>query len=106
MASRLKRDDLVKIIRGRDAGKQGKIQRVLTGEGMVLVEGANIVKRHLRPGVQGARQAGIVSKEMPMDASKVMPICSSCSKPTRVGFRKLEDGTQARVCKQCNAMMD
>ena len=106
MVARLKRDDLVRVMRGRDSGKQGKVQRVLTGERMVLVEGVNLVKRHLKAGAQGARQAGIVSKEMPLDASKVMPVCPSCSKPTRVGFRALEDGTRARVCKQCNAMMD
>lgn len=106
MARRIKREDLVTVIRGRDRGKQGKVQRVFSREGMVLVEGINVVKRHLKAGAQGARQAGIVTKEMPLDASKVMPVCPSCSKPTRVGSKVLEDGTRARVCKRCNAMMD
>ena len=106
MGARIKREDLVTVIRGRDRGKQGKVQRVFSQDGKVLVAGINVVKRHLKAGAQGARQAGIVTKEMPMDASKVMPVCPSCSKPTRVGSKVLEDGTRARVCKQCNAMMD
>ena len=106
MATRIKKDDLVKVLRGRDEGKQGKVQRVLYGGRLLLVEGVNISKRHLKAGAQGARQAGIVDKEMPLDSSKVMPICSSCGKPTRVGIRTLEDGTRSRVCKKCNEMMD
>ena len=106
MAVRIKRDDLVKVIRGRDVGKQGKVQHVFSKEQKLLVEGVNVVKRHLKAGAEGARQAGIISKEMPLDASKVMPVCPSCGKPTRVGLRVLEDGTRARVCKRCNAMMD
>jgi len=105
MTARVKREDLVLVLRGKDKGKRGKVQRVFTTEHQVLVEGINLAKRHLKAGAQGARQAGIVSKEMPMDISKVMPVCATCGKPTRVRITTLEDGTKTRVCKQCNAMM-
>ena len=105
MLSRLKREDDVLVIRGKDKGKKGKIQRIIPSKNMVLVEGVNIAKKHLRAGAQGARQAGIVSMEVPLDASKVMPICPSCDKPTRIRVQVLDDGTKSRICKRCNGMM-
>ena len=105
MLSRLKREDDVLVIRGKDKGKKGKIQRIIPSKNMVLVEGVNIAKKHLRAGAQGARQAGIVSMEVPLDASKVMPICPSCDKPTRIRVKVLDDGTKSRICKRCNGMM-
>ena len=101
MTARLKAGDDVLVVRGRDKGKRGKIQRVFPDKGSVLVDGVNIVKRHYKAGAQGSRQAGIVDKEMPMDASKVMPICPACDKPTRVSVRVLDDGTKSRLCKHC-----
>jgi large subunit ribosomal protein L24 len=105
MAARLKRDDEVMVIRGRDKGRRGKIQRVFPDKDQILVEGINMVKRHYKAGVQG-RQAGIVDKEMPLDASKVMPICPSCDKPTRVSVKVLDDGTKSRGCKRCEGMLN
>ena len=105
MATRLKRDDEVMVVRGRDKGRRGKIQRILPDKSQILVEGINMVKRHYKAGVQG-RQAGIVEKEMPMDASKVMPVCPSCDKPTRVSIKVLDDGSKSRVCKHCEGMLN
>jgi large subunit ribosomal protein L24 len=105
MASRLKRDDEVMVITGRDKGKRGKIQRILPHSDKVLVEGVNIVKRHYKAGAQGGRQAGIVDKEMPINAGKLLPICPSCDKPTRVGIQVLDDGSKSRVCKHCEGML-
>jgi large subunit ribosomal protein L24 len=105
MAARLKRDDEVMVIAGRDKGRKGKIQRVFPDKDMILVEGLNMVKRHYKAGVQG-RQAGIVDKEMPMKAAKVMPICPSCDKPTRVSVKTLDDGSKSRVCKHCEGMLN
>jgi large subunit ribosomal protein L24 len=105
MAARLKRDDEVMVIRGRDKGRRGKIQRVFPDKDQILVEGLNMVKRHYKAGVQG-RQAGIVEKEMPLNASKVMPVCPSCDKPTRVSVKTLDDGTKSRVCKHCEGMLN
>ncbi len=105
MAARLKRDDEVMVIRGRDKGRRGKIQRVFPDKDQILVEGLNMVKRHYKAGVQG-RQAGIVEKEMPLGASKVMPVCPSCDKPTRVSVKILDDGTKSRACKHCEGMLN
>lgn len=105
MATRIRKDDTVEVIRGRDKGKRGKVQHHALRGNMILVEGVNVVKKHQRAGAQGARQAGIVSIEKPLDASKVMPVCQSCDKPTRVGFTVLDDGTKSRVCKKCQQMM-
>ena len=105
MTARLKREDLVLVIRGKDKGKRGRVQHVFTAQHKLLVEGINLAKRHLKAGAEGARQAGIISKEMPLDSSKVMPVCPSCDRPTRVSVSTLDDGIKARVCKRCNAMM-
>jgi large subunit ribosomal protein L24 len=106
MLARLKRDDEVMVIRGRDKGRRGKVQRVFSDKTHVMVEGVNLVKRHYKAGAQGARQAGIVDKEMPIDSSKVMPICPSCDKPTRITIKVLEDGSKSRVCKHCEGMLN
>ena len=106
MTARLKRDDEVLVIRGRDKGRRGKIQRVISDKGLVLVEGVNMVKRHYKAAARGARQAGIIDKEMPIGASKVMPICPACDKPTRVSIKVLEDGSKSRVCKHCEGMLN
>ena len=105
MAARIRRDDTVVVVRGKDRGKRAKVQRVHPGTNLVLVEGVNMVKRHLKAGAQGLRQAGIVTQEKPLDASKVMLLCPSCDRPTRVGFRLMADGTKARVCKRCQQMI-
>ncbi len=105
MAARIKQDDTVLVIRGKDKGKQGKVQRVFPDERMVMVEGVNQVKRHLKAGARGLRQAGIITQEKPLDASKVMLVCPSCGKPARVSFQRLEDGTKTRMCKRCNQMI-
>jgi len=106
MSARLKRDDEVMVVRGRDKGRRGKVQRVIRDKDKVLVEGINMVKRHYKAGAQGTRQAGIVDKEMPMDASKVMPICPACDKPTRIAVKVLDDGSKSRVCKHCEGMLN
>lgn len=105
MAARIKREDEVLVIQGRDKGKRGKVQHVSPADGKLLVEGVNMVKRHLKAGAS-ARQAGIIDKEMPIAGSKVMPICPSCDKPTRIGIRILEDGSKSRVCKNCDGMFN
>ncbi len=104
MTARLQRDDLVMVIAGRDKGRRGKVQRVIPDKGKALVEGLNMVKRHLRAGAEGARQAGIIDKEMPIDTSKLMPVCPACDKPTRVAVKVLENGSKARMCKRCEGM--
>jgi large subunit ribosomal protein L24 len=101
---KIKRDDTVLVIAGKDKGKTGKVHRVIPDKGKVIVSGVNIIKRHTKP--RGAtRQAGIVEREAPLDAAKVMLLCTRCSKPTRVGYRYLEDGSKVRYCHVCDEVI-
>lgn len=102
---RIRQDDTAQVISGRDLGKRGKVQQVFPREGKVMVEGINVVKRHQRP-TNTVRQAGIIQKEAPLPLSKVMPVCPRCDKPVRVGYRFLDDGRKARVCRSCQEMLD
>jgi large subunit ribosomal protein L24 len=96
---RLKKGDRVRVLSGKDRGKEGEIMRALPAEGKVIVEGVNVVKRHTRPS-RAARQAGIIDKNMPMPVSSVAIVCSQCG-PTRVGFRFDDQGGKVRVCRKC-----
>ncbi|MBI2873199.1 MAG: 50S ribosomal protein L24 [Chloroflexi bacterium] len=105
MALKVRRDDLVLVVRGKDKGKRGKVQRALPREERVVVEGVNLVKRHVRSRGQ-VRQAGIVQQEASIHASKIMLICQHCNRPVRVGFRFLEGGNKVRVCKRCHEVIE
>jgi large subunit ribosomal protein L24 len=102
---KIRKNDTVLVIAGKDRGKKGKVQRVLPRKGRVLVEGVNMIKRHLRPR-PGLRQAGIIQREAPIAISNVMLICGKCNRPARVGFKFLEDGRKVRVCKRCKEVVD
>ena len=102
---RVHSDDTVLVIKGRDRGKQGRVQQVFPKQNRLLVEGVNIVMRHTKP-TQGVRQGGIIQKELPIQASNVVVICTHCTTPTRIGFRFLADGTKARVCKKCQEVIE
>ena len=95
----IKKDDLVVVLSGKDKGKQGKVLEVMPKSGKVVVEKVNMVSRHTKPRKQGD-QGGIVSREIPMYASKVMLVCPKCGKATRHAV-KLADGKKVRVCKKC-----
>lgn len=101
----VKKDDMVKIIAGKEKGKTGKVLRVFPAKGRVVVESLNVVKRHTRP-TQLNPEGGIVEKEAPMSVSNVMLVCSSCNEAARTGVRVLEDGSKARYCKKCNEIVD
>lgn len=103
--STIRKEDTVEVIAGKDKGKRGKVQQVLTKDRKLMVEGANIVKRHTRPNPQ-IRQAGIVQKESPLSLSKVMLVCSHCDKAVKVGHGFLEDGKKVRVCRSCKEVID
>ena len=100
----VKKDDTVVVLSGKDKGKQGKIVAALPKKGKVVVEGVNKVKRHTKPNVK-APQGGIIVKEMPMPACKVMLVCPSCSKPTRVAHKEV-NGKSVRACKKCGEVID
>ena len=101
----VKKDDMVKIIAGKEKGKTAKVLRVFPAKGRVVVEGLNVIKRHTRPS-QINPEGGIVEKEAPLSISNVMLVCGSCNEAARTGVRKLEDGSKARYCKKCNASVD
>ena len=94
----IKVDDLVEIITGDDRGERGKVLAVDHEAGKVIVEGANRVYKHVRRS-QRNPQGGRLSKEMPIQISKVMVICPQTNKPTRVGYRYLDDGSKERYAK-------
>ena len=96
----IKSDDIVLVITGKDKGKRGKVREVRPAIGKVIIEGINIVKKHTR-GTQGARQAGIIEREAPLSASKVMVVCPKCEKGTRIGHEVLSNGQKVRQCRNC-----
>ena len=100
MKLHVKTNDNVMIISGKDKGKSGKVLEVSPKEGKVIIEGCNIVTKHVKPRAMG-QQGGIVKAEAPLYACKVMPICPKCGKPTRVGKKVNEDGTKVRGFKKC-----
>ena len=95
---KLKKGDRVKVIAGKDLGKDGVIMRVLPEKNKVIVEGVNIAKKHQRP-TRATMQGGIIDKDMPIHVSNVALICGSCG-ATRVGYR-FEAGKKIRVCRKC-----
>jgi large subunit ribosomal protein L24 len=102
---RIKKNDTVTVIAGKEKGKSGKVMRVIPKKDRAIVEKLNIVKRHLKPSQQ-SRQGGILEREAPIQMSNLMLICSKCTDPTRVGFRILEDNRKVRYCKKCNEVID
>lgn len=98
----IKKGDTVIVLSGKDKGKQGKVGRVLPKERKVVVEKVNIVSRHTKPRQQG-EEGGILKKEAPIYACKVMRVCPKCNKPTRSAHKLLADGKKVCVCKKCGA---
>lgn len=102
---KLKKEDKVKVITGKDKGKVGKVIKVDRKKERVLVENINIIKRHQRPSAQN-RQGGIVESESPINWSNVMLLCNKCVKPVRIKMQQLDDGKKVRVCRKCNEQID
>lgn len=103
MTSRLKikKGDTVKVVAGKDKGKEGKVIQVFPALGKVVVDKVNIYKKHLRPQKRG--QSGqIIEFSAPLNISNVVLICQQCAKTTRIGFQTAADGKKVRLCKKCN----
>ncbi len=101
----VKKDDMVKVIAGKEKGKTGKVLRVFPAKKRVVIESLNMVKRHTRP-TQLSPEGGIVEKEAALSVSNVMLVCASCGEATRTGIRTLEDDSRVRYCKKCNEIVD
>ena len=94
---KIKKNDTVVVLSGKDKGKQGKVLSTMPTVGKVLVEGVNMADCHVKPTRQG-QEGGIIRKAIPIRASKVMVVCPKCGKPTRCGYKILEDGSKTRYC--------
>ena len=101
----VKKEDTVQITAGKDKGKRGKVQAILKKDGLIIVEGVNIIKRHTRQR-QNVRQAGIIEKEAPLNISNVVVVCSNCDKPVRTGRKFLEDQKKVRICSSCQEVIN
>lgn len=102
----VKKNDEVQVISGKDRGKRGRVLRVLPARSMVLVEGVNIVKRHTRPNPQKNIKGGIVERENFIHLSNVLPIDPEKNLPTRVGYKRLDDGTRVRIARRSGAAFE
>ncbi len=98
---KIRSGDTVLVTAGRNKGQQGKVRINMIERDRVVIEGVNIVKKHIKRG--RARQAGIVEVEAPLHVSNVKLVCPSCKQPTRVGIREDADGKNVRYCKKCDA---
>jgi large subunit ribosomal protein L24 len=102
---KIRKNDTVVIIAGKDKGKKGKVRHSQPDKERVIVEGANMINRHSRAR-RAARQAGIIELEAPIHVSNVMLVCEKCGNPTRVRFRFLADGKKVRICNSCREVID
>jgi large subunit ribosomal protein L24 len=100
MIARIKKNDTVHIISGKDKGKEGSVIEVLPKKGKVMVKGISVATHHVKPRRVG-EPGGLRHKESFINISLVMPVCSSCKKPSRVNVKLLETGRSARVCNRC-----
>ena len=97
---KIKRNDVVQVITGKDRDKKGKILHLFAGKKRAIVEGINLVKKHQRR-TQQDQQGKIVQVPMAIHLSNLMLICKNCNRPRRTGFKILTDGTKSRICKKC-----
>ncbi len=105
MAAKIRKGDRVQVLAGRDKGKRGEVITVMPSEGRALVRGVNMVKRHQKP--RGLNQpGGIIEKEAPIHLSNLALIDPKSDRPTRVGFRVLEDGRKVRYAKSSGEVLD
>ena len=105
MRARIKKNDTVVVIAGKERGKSGKVLRVIPSSSRAVVESLNMVKRHSKAtGPQSP--SGIIDKEAPIHLSNLMVLCEKCNGPRRLGKRLLEDGQMVRVCRGCGEQLD
>ncbi|MCC7428002.1 MAG: 50S ribosomal protein L24 [Alphaproteobacteria bacterium] len=105
MAAKIRKGDRVQVMAGRDKGKRGEVLRVIPSEERAVVKGVNMIKRHQRPMSVG-QPGGIIEREAPVHVSNLMLLDPKSDKPTRVGFKFLEDGRKVRVARASGEVMD
>ena len=102
--ARIKKNDTVKLLAGKDKGKSGKVIFVYPKIDRALVQGLNLVKKHARR-TKEDQQGGIIQKESPVNLSNLMVVCQKCAKPAKVSFNTLSDGTKVRICRKCKELV-
>ncbi len=103
--SKIRKNDTVMVIAGKERGKTGKVLRVIAEKNRIVIERLNMVKRHRKAqGVQSP--GGVVEKEASIDCSNVMIMCERCNAPARIGAKRLEDGSGVRICRRCGEAID
>ncbi len=100
---KIKTKDKVKVMSGKDKGREGVVEKVFPKEKKVIVDGINLYKRHIKGGY--GQKSGIYDIPRPLYISRVALICPKCSKQTRIGF-SVKDGKKVRICKKCKAEID
>ncbi len=105
MAAKIRRNDQVQVLTGKDRGRRGPVRSMVTDKERAVVTGINMVKRHRR-GTGPEQPGGIIDLEAPIAISNLALVCQSCDTPTRIGFRLLEGGRKVRFCKHCNEAID
>ena len=103
---RIKKDDLVEVITGRDRGKRGKVLQVLPEKGRLLVQGVNFIKRHTKPNPQRNIKGGILEREASIHVSNVMIVSPEDDKPPRIGSKLLPDGERVRISRRSGEVLD
>jgi len=103
---RLRKNDLVEVIAGKDAGKRGRVLKVLRDEGRVIVQGVGFIRRHTRPNPQRNIKGGIAEREAPIHVSNVMIVSPDDDKRTRVGSKLLADGRKVRISRRSGEVLD
>jgi len=102
---KIRKDDTVLVIAGKDRGKSGKVRQSFPKEQRVIVEGVNTIKRHVKPRAN-VRQAGIVERDASIHVSNVVLLCPKCNRPVRIGSQSTKEGAKARVCRGCGEVLD
>ena len=102
----IKKNDLVYVITGKDRGKTGKVLKVFVDKNRAIVEGLNFIQKHTRANPQKNVKGGILPKESSIHVSNLMVVCKRCNKHARFGITQIQDGRKARVCKNCNELLD
>jgi large subunit ribosomal protein L24 len=105
-ARSIRKNDNVLVLAGKSKGRKGRVLRVFPVEGRAIVEGVNFVRKHTKANPQKNIKGGILEREAPVDLSNLMPICTECGKPTRVGRKLLDDGKKIRICRRCGGSLD
>jgi large subunit ribosomal protein L24 len=99
---RVRKGDTVEVLSGKQRGRRGLVMRVFPAKGKVIVDGANMAKKHTKPRGQ-TMQGGIIDKDMPLPVSAVAIVCSACGRPSRIGMREDEAGRKLRFCRRCDS---